>query len=152
SILASDSPPSLTRLKDGRIVMLWNNCLRFSYAQGGRHVLHAAISADEGRTWRGYREVARNPLVEEPPPPNGDHAVSYTLPVVPHDGEILAPLWVGGRGGMWLLRFHPEWLYETGRKTDFSPGAEGWSSFGTKGVEVVAHPDKPGARALHVSK
>ena len=50
SILSSDSPPSLTRLKDGRIVMFWNNCLRFSYAQGGRHVLHAAISEDDGDT------------------------------------------------------------------------------------------------------
>ena len=50
SIYSSDSPPSLTRLKDGRIVMLWNNCLRFSYAQGGRHILHAAISEDEGST------------------------------------------------------------------------------------------------------
>jgi hypothetical protein len=49
SLFSSDSPPSLTRLKDGRIVLLWNNCLRFSYAQGGRHVLHAAIG---GRRWR----------------------------------------------------------------------------------------------------
>jgi hypothetical protein len=115
-------------------------------------VLHAAISEDDGRTWRGYREVARNPLVEEPPPPKGDHGVSYTLPVLTNDGEIITPLSVGGTGGMWLLRFNPEWLYETSRKTDFSSRAEGWSSFGTKGVEVVAHPDKPGARALHLSK
>jgi hypothetical protein len=53
---------------------------------------------------------------------------------------------------MWLMRFNPEWLYETNRETDFSSGAEGWNSFGTKGVEVVAHPDKPGARALQLHK
>ena len=152
SILSSDSPPSLTRLKDGRIVMLWNNCQRFSYAQGGRHVLHAAISDDDGRTWRGYREVARNPFVDEPPPPSGDHGVSYTLPVLTNDGDIITPLSVGGTGGMWLLRFNPEWLYETSRKTDFSSGAEGWNSFGTKGVEVVPHPDKPDARVLQLRK
>ena len=152
SILSSDSPPGLTRLKDGSVVMLWNNCLRFAYAQGGRHVLHAAISDDDGRTWSGYREVARNPFVEEPPPPNGDHGVSYTLPVLTSDGEIITPLSVGGTGGMWLLRFNPEWLLETSRKTDFSSGAEGWTSFGTKGVQIVAHPEKPGARALQISK
>ncbi len=152
SLLSSDSPPSLTRLKDGRIVMLWNNCLRFCYAQGGRHVLHAAISEDDGRTWRGYREVARNPFVDEPPPPNGDHGVSYTLPVLTNEGEIITPLSVGGTGGMWLMRFNPEWLYETSRKTDFSAGAEGWNSFGTKGVEVVENSDKPGARALQLLK
>ncbi len=152
SIFSSDSPPSLTRLKDGRIVMLWNNCLRFSYAQGGRHILHAAISEDDGRTWRGYREVARNPFVDDPPPSNGDHGVSYTLPALTSDGEIITPIQVGGTGGMWQLRFNPDWLHETSRKTDFSSGAEGWSTFGTKGVEVVTNPDKSGMRALQMRK
>ena len=152
AILSSDSPPSLTRLKDGRVVMLWNNCLRFAYAQGGRHVLHAAISEDDGRTWRGYREVARNPFVDEPPPPSGDYGVAYTLPALTSEGEIITPLSVGGTGGMWMLRFNPEWLYETSRKTDFSSGAEGWNSFGTKGVEVVTNPDKPGAQVLQLRK
>jgi hypothetical protein len=152
SILSSDSPPSLVRLKDGRMVMLWNNCLRFSYAQGGRHILHAAISADDGRTWHGYREVARNPFVSEPPPPNGDHGVSYTLPVLTNDGEIITPISVGGTGGMWLLRFNPDWLDETSRATDFAAGLDGWSSFGTKGVELITNPDKPNAQALQLRK
>ena len=96
--------------------------------------------------------MARNPFIDEPPPPNGDHGVSYTLPVLTNDGDIITPLSVGGTGGLWLMRFNPEWLYETGRKTDFSSGAEGWSTFGTKGVEVVANPDKPGRRALQLRK
>jgi hypothetical protein len=152
SIRSSDSPPSLTRLKDGRIVMLWNNSQRYAYAQGGRHILHAAVSEDDGRTWRGYREVARNPFVDEPPPPNGDHGVAYPLPATTPDGEIIVPLSVGGTGGMWLLRLDPEYLYEVSRKTDFSDGIEAWHSFGTKGVELVPSPDKPGANALHVHK
>jgi hypothetical protein len=152
AILSSDSPPSLTRLENGEIVMLWNNCLRFAYAEGGRHVLHAAISDDDGRTWRGYREVARNPLVDEPPPPNGDHGVSYTLPALTDDGEIVTPLSVGGTGGMWLLRFHPDWLNETVRKADFSIGNGDWNSFGTKGVEVVMNPDGSGSKALRICK
>jgi hypothetical protein len=134
------------------MVMLWNNCLRFSYAQGGRHVLRAAISDDDGRTWLGYREVARNPYVDEPPPASGDHGVSYTLPVLTDGGEIITPLSVGGTGGMWLLRFNPGWLGEAGRTTDFSSGAEGWNSFGTKGVDLKPHPDKPGSRVLQLRK
>jgi hypothetical protein len=115
-------------------------------------VIHAAISEDDGRTWRGYREVAHNPFISEPPPPNGDHGVAYTLPVLTSGGDILTPLSVGGTGGMWLLRFDPEWLYETSRKTDFSSGVDEWHSFGTKGVEAVSHPDKAGARALQIRK
>ena len=87
-------------------------------------MLHAAISEDDGRTWRGYREVAQNPFIDEPPPPRGDHGVSYTLPALTKEGEIITPLQVGGTGGMWLLRLNPEWLYETSRKTDFSSGAK----------------------------
>jgi hypothetical protein len=115
-------------------------------------VLHAAISDDDGRTWRGYREVARNPFIDEPPPPSGDHGVSYTLPTLTKDGEIITPLQVGGTGGMWLLRFSPEWLCETNRKTDFTSGAEGWHHFGTKGVEIVSHPEKAGAKVLQLRK
>ncbi len=96
--------------------------------------------------------LARNPFVDDPPPPSGDHAVSYTLPVLTKDGEIITPPSVGGTGGMWLMRFNSEWLYETSRKTDFANGADGWNSFGTNGVEVVAHPDQSGARVLQLRK
>ncbi len=152
SIISSDSPPSLTRLKDGRVVLLWNNALRFAYAQGGRHIMHGAISEDDGKTWRGYREVASNPFINEPPPSSGDHGVSYIIPVATKDGEIIAPVSVGGPEGVLLMRFNPEWLCETSRKSDFSGGAEGWHSFGTRGVEVVSNPDKTDARALQIRK
>lgn len=152
SILSSDSPPSLTRLKDGRIVMLWNHCLRFAYAQGGRHVIHAAISDDDGKSWRGYREVAANPYIDEPPPPSGDHGVAYTLPALTSEGDILTPLSVGGTGGMWLLRLDPNWLDETSSKADFDAGAQQWHSFGTKGVEFVSNPDNPAERVLQIRK
>ena len=32
-----------------------------------------------------------------------------------------------------------------------SSGAEGWSTFGTKGVELVTHPDKSGMRVLQLN-
>jgi hypothetical protein len=152
AILSSDSPPSLTRLKDGRIVMLWNNSLRFCYAQGGRHVLHGAISEDEGRTWQGYREVAWNPEAGEPPPPNGDHGVSYTVPALTRDGEIITPVSLGGSAGIGLVRLQPAWLCEKSRACDFSSGLDGWAHFGTRGVERVAEPLTASGYALQLRK
>src|SRR5678815_3662412 len=38
ALISSDSPAGLARTTDGRIVVFWNNCLRFPYAYGGRHV------------------------------------------------------------------------------------------------------------------
>lgn len=152
SILSSDSPCSLTRLRDGRIVMLWNNTLRFPYANGGRAVLHGAISEDDGHTWRGYREVAANPLVVEPPPPNGDHGVTYTVPALTPNGKLLTSLSTGPNGGTYLLRVDPEWFYETAQLEDFSHGLRGWSSFGTHGVSLEAHPGMLKRQVLSLRK
>ncbi|HTF25274.1 MAG TPA: sialidase family protein [Candidatus Limnocylindria bacterium] len=152
AILSSDSPCSLTRLRDGRVLMLWNNTLRFPYANGGRAVLHGAISEDDGHTWRGYREVAANPLAVEPPPPNGDHGVTYTVPALTASGKILTSLSTGPGGGTYLLRVDPQWLYETVQTDDFSHGLRGWSSFGTHGVSLETHPDKPSRQVLALRK
>jgi hypothetical protein len=153
NLLSSDSPCSLTRLRDGRIVMMWNNTQRYCYANGGRVVLHAAISEDDGKSWRGYREVAANPFAKDPPPPHGDHGVTYTVPVLTHDGHIATSLTLGGPdGGYRLLRFDPEWLYETARQEDFSQGLANWQYFGTHGVTAQAHPEKAGRQVLSLQK
>ena len=149
-ILSSDSPAALVRLKDGRILILWNNCLRYPYAQGGRHVLHAAISEDEARSWRGYREVDRDPRVNEPHPTDGDYGVAYTQPEVTKDQKIIFTTQSDGKPG--LLHLDPEWLYETERRADFSSGLRDWSYFGTKGVEAVPNPETRGVQALQIRK
>jgi hypothetical protein len=151
-ISSSDSPCSLTRLRDGRVVMLWNNTLRFPYANGGRAVLHGAISEDDGKTWRGYREIAANPYAVEPPPPNGDHGVTYTVPALTASGKLLTSLSTGHGKDTLLLRLDPEWLYETRREEDFSHGLSGWTFFGTRGVAVEAHPDNPSRQVLALRK
>lgn len=149
--ISSDSPAALIRLKDGRIVLLWNCCLRFPYAYGGRHVLHAAISEDEGCTWRGYREVLRDPYRNQPPPQRGDHGTAYPFPALTKDGKVICFTGQGqGRFGFVLL--DPEWLYETTQKDDFSDGLEEWSIFGTKGVDLAPHPEKKGAKVLKIRK
>lgn len=149
---SSDSPVGLVRLDDGRILMLWNNCLRYPYAYGGRHVLHAAVSEDEGHSWRGYREVLQDPLRDHPPPPRGDHGVSYPFPISIGDGAVAFSLWVSPGQGRALYRLDPAWLYETSLKDDFSAGLQEWSTFGTRGVELVPHPQMEGARVLRIRK
>jgi hypothetical protein len=152
-ILSSDSPAALVRLQDGRIVMLWNNCLRYPYAQGGRFVIHAAISEDETQTWRGFREVTRHSRVNEPHPPTGDFGVSYVWPVVTKDQKIIfnTSAWPT-TGSPAMVHLDPEWLYGTSHKTDFSAGIDDWSCFGTKGVGLAPNPEKPGAQALEIRK
>jgi len=151
TILSSDSPAGIVRVPDGRIVLFWNDCLRFPYAYGGRHVLHAAISDDEGKTWRGYREVARDPKRNEPPPPNGDFGTAYPFPAVTNEGTIIYCTGQGA-GRELLMLLDPDWLLETSQKADFGKGADEWSVFGTKGVEFVPHPEKPNARVLSMRK
>jgi len=167
SLISSDSPPGLVRLSDGRIVMFLNRNLRFPYAYGGRHVLHAAISDDDGRTWHGYREVVRDPLRQEPPPPDGDFGPAYPYPAVTKDDKVLLALAcaTGTRSGQPddlpgfvsrqkrdLTLLDPAWLSETSQRTDFSTGLDDWSAFGVKGVELIANPTRSGSQVLSIRK
>ena len=151
SILSSDSPAGFVRLTNGQLLMFVNSCQRFPYANGGRHVLHAAVSEDEGKTWKGYREILRDPQQEFGPPPNGDNGVSYPYPTLTKDGKIVFSLWVDGtKQGRNLYRFDPKWLLETAQNEDFSSGLKNWSVFGTKGVELVTA--ETGSQILSVRK
>lgn len=150
-IISSDSPAALLRLKDGRILMFWNNNQRFPYANGGRYVLHGAVSSDGGRTWRGYREVARDPLAFKPPPPDGDFGVAYTVPTLTKEGDVITSLSTGPGGGEYILHVDPNWLDETKQKESFSTLKQ-WSTFGTKGVDLVPNPEKKGATILQIRK
>ncbi len=148
-LINSDSPGGFARLADGRMVLFWNKCLRYPYAHGGRHVLHAAVSDDEGATWRGHREVLRDPMRHEPPPPDGDHGTAYPFPRAQPDGSVLVTTGQG-KGRVAVVRVEPDWLCETCQETDFSDGLEDWSTFGTRGVELISHPEDPVRQILQV--
>ena len=153
SIISSDSPAGLLRLADGSLLMFVNNCQRFPYANGGRHVLHAAISNDDGKTWIGYREVARDPQQKDGPPPNGDNGVSYPYQTLTKDGQVVFSLWVDGtKQGRNIYRLDPKWLHETYQRDDFSSGFEKWSVFGTQGVELVPHPQNGDKKIMSLRK
>ena len=152
SLISSDSPVGLVRLSDKRLVLIWNCCQRFPYAYGGRHVLHAAISEDDGLTWRGFREVLRDPRRHDPPPTIGDFGTAYPFPVVTNDDLVLI---VSGQGEdrISAVRLDPAWLYHTQQTSSFAAaGLEEWSIFGTAGVERQPHPEQPRTYALRLTK
>jgi hypothetical protein len=151
-ITSSDSPAALVRLPNRRILMFWNNCQRHPYAQGSRHVLHAALSADDGATWVGCREILRDPKRNEPPPPNGDHGVSYPFAAAHPDGNVFYSLWVQTGTGRSLEVLDPAWLEETTASDDFSSGLNAWSTFGTRGVTVSDDPYQRHKRVLSLKK
>ncbi|MBI3986539.1 MAG: exo-alpha-sialidase [Lentisphaerae bacterium] len=152
-LLSSDSPPGLVRLSDGRLVMFWNLCLRYPYAYGGRQVLHAAISGDDGKTWRGYREVLRDPLRGEPPPPTGDHGTGYPFPMVANDDLVILSSGQGPERKRYAcVLIDPAWLYETRQKADFTAEQGEWHTFGTKGVVFAPHPEKKRQHVLSIRK
>jgi hypothetical protein len=151
-IISSDSPAGIVRLDDGRLVLFWNNCQRYPYAFGGRHVLHAAISDDEGRTWRGYREVARDPRRQAPPPARGDFGTAYPFPAVVDDAKVIYCTGQG-EGRILLMRLDPEWLLQTHHDSQFAAGVEEeWHTFGTRGVEYLTHEQDAQARVLSIRK
>jgi BNR repeat-like domain len=152
-IRSSDSPASLIRMQDGRIVMLWNNCLRYPYAQGARNVLHAAVLDQRDGVWRGYREVLRDPYRNQPPPPSGDYGVSYPFAAPTSDGKgVVYSLWVQTGRGRSLERFDLDWLTAMARADDFSGGLDGWSTFGTRGVQVVDYPGSVDGHVMRLAK
>jgi BNR repeat-like domain len=62
--VSNQSQMTIFRMKDGRLLLLWNNCgadalLPVEWHCAERTVIAAAISDDEGKTWKGYREIAR---------------------------------------------------------------------------------------------
>jgi hypothetical protein len=152
SIVASESPAALVRLPDQRILMIWNEAQRYPYAYGGRHVLHAALSADQGRSWTNHREILRDPARNDPPPTAGDWGISYAFPALTRSGDVIFSTWVETGTPRSMFRLSPAWLEQTHQKSDFSAGAEDWSVFGTRGVELRTSSQNPPGRVLVIRR
>jgi hypothetical protein len=140
-LYSSDSPAGLLRLKDGSLMLFSNASQRHPYGKGARYVLHGAISRDEGRTWRGFREVDRDPHRNEPPPRGGDYGLSYPYPTLTQDGHVLYSLWVEHGNIRRFRLIDPAWLLETTQTADFSKDLDEWSIFGSKGVALESAGD-----------
>lgn len=164
---SSNSPAFPIRLEDGRVVVFWNNCempprVGKDGVYGGRDALHAAISDDEGKTWWGFREVYRDPTRNGSPPKTGDRGTAYPHATLTKDGKILL---VSGQGENRRRRFliDPAWLKPTSAEASFEnldewhvfkgfgPAARFWRDR-VAGAQLVEHPDRPSAKALHIRR
>lgn len=154
-LVSSDSPAGLLRLEDGGILLFSNPCLRYPYAYGGRYVLQGAISYDEGETWRGCREMFRDPRRNEPVDfQAGDYGISYSFPELTPQGNVLFTNWVETQNGRVrpFKLLDPAWLLQTRQETDFSSRLDDWSTFGSKGVELQPDPFNANAQVLSIRK
>jgi hypothetical protein len=134
NFISSDSPATLLRLRDNRIIILWSGNQRWddprSYANGGREVLHAAISSDDGVRWKGFREVLNSPaghfIIKR------DVGTAYPSATETADGKII---FVSGQSEeRALVMFDPDWLEESSSYDDFSGGLVQWTTFGAENV------------------
>ncbi len=165
----SNSPANLLKLPDGRIVVTWCNTgdpdiSSFGKIYTHRDVLHMAISDDDGKSWKGFREVFRIPTRnDQNDMKRGDSGCSYPNTAFTKEKKIILVTGQGEYGGgraMFLIS--PEWLYERGLDDDFSGGLEKWSCYtfiklGQKpgrwqGPELMDDPDAKGGKVLHIRK
>jgi len=171
--------PTLHRLNDGKILLLWSNTTplpelehysgRWEDVFTNRDAIHAAVSDDEGKTWKGFREIYLNPLRNDSLMATRfgelgslDRSVHQSECVELEDNKILISL---GQHPEFraLIRMDVNWLYETERMDDFSSGLENWSvqsylkgiqghcAYNRKpGALLANHPADPSKRVMHL--
>ncbi|WP_449072825.1 sialidase family protein [Prosthecobacter sp.] len=162
----STGPANLLRHRDGRLVLTWNNCeLPPKHdgvgVYGGRDALHIAISADDGRTWQGFREIYLDHRRNENPAASGDRGTAYPLGAFNEEGQIVI-LAGQGKGGRNPILVDADWITATTAEADFHDGLAQWSVYqhigpakrwwrGRRvGCELIETPGEKGTRSLHV--
>ncbi|MCA9174044.1 MAG: exo-alpha-sialidase [Planctomycetales bacterium] len=166
----STGPPNIMRHRNGWLVVTWNNCElpprhEGEGVYGGRDALHIAVSADEGRTWRGFREIYLDHRRNDNPAKSGDRGTAYPLGAYDAQGRIVI-IAGQGAGGRNPIVIDPDWVVATEASTDFSDGLDQWSVYKhygpakrwwrarAIGCELIADPNRAasGDRYLHVRK
>jgi hypothetical protein len=152
---AANTMPYLFRLSDGRLLFIWNNTAmlptrdlseypeldagersgQWETVFTNRDALHAAISDDDGKTWKGFREIALNDIrnasdfreLGNEPGQEFDKSVHQTQALELRGGKVLLAYGqnVAARR---MAVFDPDWLLETGREDDFHAGLGGISN------------------------
>ncbi len=132
---------TIGRLNDGRLLFLWSNTTPLPEVNNtngvwddvftNRNAIHAAISADDGKTWRGFRELfldERRDAADFGTTPGIDKSVHQSQFVEVGPGEILVSL---GQHPLHrkMILFNVNWLLEKERFCDFSDSLNQWSVF-----------------------
>ena len=194
----SNTMPYLFRLFDGRLLFFWNNTASlptrdaaespelaatelvgvWESAFTNRDALHAAISDDDGLTWRGFREIALTETRNAPdfrelgngPFDEHDKSVHQTQALELPGGKVLLA-YGQNPAARRLVLFDPGWLLKTERGEDFrhglravshhlyvrslSGGYRGWAGHCAwnriSGAVMAREPDAPQGRWLRES-
>ena len=169
----------LHRLPDGRLIIVWLNTMPRSglknFHKTGRDVVHAAISDDDGKTWRGFREVVlgkrRHSLVFSEVRAY-DAGVHHQKVTVTGDNKALVFTGQDQKFKTWdsghrqAVIFDLDWLYATSRSTDFSNDYDDLCVFKLSrkpwgntpdysrvlGATLIEHPTRPFKKVLHLGR
>ena len=156
---ASNAPAGVLRLRDGRLVLVWNNEFGPPFRDGISYSRQSLVMAiHDGGMWKGYRELATFG-------PDDNHdgygGMRYPFLVQIPDNNILVAYSEDGRASRKkeqfrafvdyrLVRVDPRWLLGTDAREDFSQGLERLQLAGTSGVEILPGPE--GRPALRLTK
>ena len=155
SFYTTTGNPNVQQVGD-KLVMIWTNGtmpLRHNNAvwYSGRDALHAAVSDDDGVTWKGFREIILDPRRELVPAAD-DAGVAQSFSTATASGRIMIAT---GQGlGRKMIRLDPDWLLERDRSdavgaADATTGAvENWSLWTDYG-NVGASPAPSTKRARY---
>ncbi|MFK5972113.1 MAG: sialidase family protein [Flavobacteriaceae bacterium] len=171
--------PTIQKLKSGSLLLIWNNTTPLPEVEhdGGywedvftnRDALHAAISDDDGKTWKGFREIYLNPLrndslmaIRYGEMGSSDRSVQQSEFVELDKNKVLISLGQHPKFRK-LVVLDLNWLYEKESFDDFSNGLANWSHHkyikGIKGhcaynrqagAHLITHPDKPLNSVMHL--
>jgi len=169
--------PTLGRLADGRLLALWTNQTPLPEVEGAegkwedaftnRDTLHGAISNDEGKSWKGFREIGLDEhrghsdyATWGGPQDRGNHQAEF----VNLDAHRILVAYGQHAKHRRLAIVDTRWLLEKSRKTDFSQGASDWihhtyipqrkghCSYDRKpAAQVIAHPSRPSTKVLDIT-
>ncbi len=169
--------PTLGRLTDGRLLALWTNQAPLAEVEGAdgkgedaftnRDTLHAAVSSDEGRTWRGFREVGLDEHRARAdyatwggPQDRGNHQAEF----LNLDANRILVSYGQHKNHRRLAIVDLRWLNEKRRESDFTKSAEEWlhhtfvpvrkghCSYDRKpAAKVIPHPTRAGGKVLDIA-
>jgi len=161
---STNSPNAFLPLRDGRMILFWNNCEmpprhNGDGVYGGRDAMHAAIYQDG--EWHGFREVYRDVTRNDTPPKRGDRGTAYPAATQADDGRVVL---ITGQGehARRVITFEPDWLTQTSASCDFADGLEQWVAFTPfgpaerwwrdrrVGPSIADAPDADSGRVMHL--